>query len=845
MTDPFDRVGEAFEAASDLGPEEQRVFLKRLGESDADLASEVGTLLAADSQAGDFLEQPIVTYPHFPESPGVVSASSDRIGQVLGGYTLVRLVGTGGMSFVYQGEKQGDGFVLTAAVKVIRADAGSDELGWRFIRERRLLASLRHPHIARLLDGGTTPDGHPYLVMEYVDGLPIDRYCVQNQLSIPERLRLFRDVCDAVACAHRALVVHRDLKPSNILVATDGVPKLLDFGIAKLLSEADDERSAGDVDSGAALAGLSLPETTASGMRLLTPRYASPEQIRGEPTTTATDVYALGVLLYELLTGCSPYEDGTRRDLLERSIVSQQPTKPSRVVQTTGNVNPSRASSSGMGTVKPSRTESDRTGAGGEASPRAWARKLEGDLDHIVLRALEKAPERRYSSVELLASDLDRHLRGLPVRAHPDSFGYRLSKFVRRNSALVGLSILLALVLASFTASTTIQLRRTAAERDRANGEAEIAEQTAAFLENLFRVSDPSESRGQTVTAREILDRGARTARATLGNEPVLQARFLRSLGSVHASLGLYGRADSLLTEAAQLYQEHEKGEEVGLASTLDQRALVAKQQGRIPDAIALASEALALREANLGPNALPTAQSLNNLALLQARANNLAEAAVLFERAVRIRERKLGPNHPDVAGTLQNLGNLYSDQGRFEEAKAAYRRALDARIASGPEDHPAVAAAYSGLASVAIDQGRYADAESLQTRALEIKTKVYGETHDVVAAAWANLAVVRMNAGRLDSAREAALHALALFRQSLGPSHSHCASALFTLAQIEMAMGDDVSALPRAEEAHRIFVATLPPGHPELVEAAVLLADLYRRTGRTEAAEAVETGAR
>lgn len=775
MNPPFARLEELFDRAVRLAGAERAQFLAQIGADDPALREEVEGLLTADEAADEFLQRPVIDRDDFEfaaPSPEAV------IGRVIGGYTVIRRLGSGGMSDVYLAEKRGDGFEVQVALKLIRADRLHADIARRFVQERRLLSSLQHPNIARLLDGGATPEGQPFIVMEHVDGVPIDRYCADAALSTPDRLRLFRTVCDAVAAAHRSLVVHRDLKPSNILVTRDGSPKLLDFGIAKVLRESDDP------------VGTETAETTVADVRLLTPRYASPEQVRGGATTTMTDVYSLGVLLYELLTGRSPYGGDHTRQTLEQSILTGEPKRPSVL---------------------------------------ARERRLAGDLDMIVLMALRKEPERRYASVDLFAADIDRHLRGEPVIARPDTFAYRVSKFAQRNALFVGAAGLVAVLLVGFAISTAIQLRRMSVQRDRANREAETARQTTAFLENLFRVSDPSEARGRTITAREILDRGAATVQTTLRDQPLVQARMLRTLGSVHTSLGLYARADSLLGEAVEIYRHSPAAEERDLASALDGRANAVKQRGDIPAAIELAEEALRLRERSFGPDALPIAQSLNNLGLLYVRVHDHEAARPLLERAVAIRERTLGPDHPDLASTLQTLGYFYSSQGLLAEARDAFERALRAQLKSGRDENPLTAAIYSGLASVASDQGRHASAESLQFRSLRIKQTLHGDRHDAVATDYANLALIRRNRGDLTGGADAAERAVAIFRRSLGADHQHFATALFTLGQIRAQLGDSERARSCIDSARVIFAARLSPEDPLHAEAARSLADLER----------------
>ncbi|MCC7142635.1 MAG: serine/threonine protein kinase [Candidatus Eisenbacteria bacterium] len=780
------RVAAAFEEALSLSDLDRSAFLQRLASESPALAEEVSALLRSDQMAGDFMASPAI-----PREGLLVDESEDGSFPegVLGPYRIVRKLGSGGMSDVYLGERAGEEFTLQVALKIIRVGSGLPGLERRLVAERRVLSTLKHPNIAQLIDGGTTSDGKPYLVMEFVDGEPIDRHCAQRELDLRQRVVLFRTVCDAVAHAHASLVVHRDLKPSNILVDRNGTTKLLDFGIAKLLS-GDAERTADhDLITGAQL-------------RLFTPRYASPEQVLGLPTTTTTDVYALGVLLYELLTGASPYGDRADRASLQGAILSGEPTPPSRLA---------------------GRTTSASDLSSGAPPLGKLPRMSFGDLDFVVLKALRKDPDARYRSVEALASDLDRYLRGLPVSAAPDRVAYRLRRFLRRNwisasAVSVGLASLLG-----FAIVTAIQLRETATARDRANREAAVAEQTTSFLEELFRVADPNQSSRRDLTVAQVLDRGTERVVGQLAGQPRVQARLLRTLGSVQVSLGRYGIADSLLRQGVEL-SRREPDAELELASTLDLLGHCAKQRGRLPEAIEHTAEALGLRERTLGRHALPVAQSLNNLALLKVRVNELAEARELLERAIEIRDVKLGAGNVQNAGTLQNLGNLLADQGEHEAARSAFERAKSAFETDGDRGRMGIAGTLNGLARLASESGSHAEAESLLLRSLTIKRSIYGDSHPAVGTDLSNLAVARKNSGDTAGALAAASEALEIYAVSIGTGHEHYAETLLTVGQLLLASGRAGEAADRFRRALDIFRLVLPVGHPSTAVAESLL---------------------
>ena len=498
------RIEELFRTAIDRPADERDAYLTRVCGSDEDLRREVLSLLERDSDE-DFIRDPIANAAlAFTAKP-----NDDLTGERIGPYRVTRLIGRGGMGDVYEAERDDEHFQQQVAIKIIKRGMDTDFVRDRFLRERQILASLDHPHIARLFDGGATPDGSPYFVMEFVAGEPITAYCRRHQLSVNEKLKLFRKVCSAVQHAHQKLIVHRDLKPSNILITPsadgkEGEPKLLDFGIAKLLST-----------------DASQPHTrTETALRMMTPEYASPEQARGQAVATTTDVYSLGVVLYELLTERRPHEFRTYAPAeIERAICDTEIEEPSKVV-------------------------GQMTGA-----PTKLARQLAGDLDNITMMAMRKEPERRYQSVEQFSEDIRRHLAGMPVVARKDTFGYRAGKLVRRHKA--GVAILALLII--LAVAMTIQAARIARERDRANQEAATAQAVTQSLVAMFEFADPGKSRGNVITARELLDQGAEKVVRELKDQPVVQAKLLDTIGRLYQSIGVYDREQPLLEEALKL----------------------------------------------------------------------------------------------------------------------------------------------------------------------------------------------------------------------------------------------------------------------------------------------------
>lgn len=520
----WERVHTIFGEALELSGSERDAFLEHACGGEVALLSEVRSLIRASEQADEYFTGLAGRAGMAAGEEHHADAGPDLEGRVIGAYRLGPLLGRGGMGAVHAVERADGQFEQSAALKILPLGAATPDAHRRFLEERRILARLDHPNIARLYDGGVTEDGTPYFVMERVYGIPLTEYCTAHGLPPEERLRLFLDVCDAVSFAHSKLVVHRDLKPNNILVTASGQVKLLDFGIARLLEPGEDGATA-----------------TALGGRLLTPRYASPEQLRGEPVTTSSDVYTLGVVLHELLTGISPYDLTGDTTSMVQAICTQTVTVPS-----------ARLFRWARGRVVGSPEVRDVVAAAESMgwSVRALSRHLRGDLDNILLMALRKEPGRRYPSVEALASDIRRHLEGFPVKAAPERVSYVAGRFLRRNaipvatgaSILILFSVLLVMSV-RFAVTTREQAEVIARERDR-------AEEIAHFMRELFEIANPTHGQGETVTARELLDAGVRRIREDHPDEPALQAEMMTVLGTVYHHLGLPGPALEILRQA-------------------------------------------------------------------------------------------------------------------------------------------------------------------------------------------------------------------------------------------------------------------------------------------------------
>ena len=524
----WERVQEILAGALELEGEARGAFLDEAFAGDAALRAEVASLLDASAHADSYFADLASRVGIAEDVDGALPPPPpDLEGRLIGAYRMGPLLGRGGMGAVYAAERADGQFELSAALKILPLGAASPEARRRFLEERRILARMEHPNIARLYDGGVTEDGTPYFVMERVDGVPFTEYCRTHELDLDERLLLFLDVCDTVSFAHSKLVVHRDLKPNNILVTADGKVKLLDFGVARLLESGEEGVTA-----------------TALGGRLMTPRYASPEQLRGEVVTTASDVYTLGVILHEVLTGVSPYDVADDTTSLVDAICTHTVAVPS-----------ARLLRWARGTIQATQEARDVVAAAEAmgSSVRSLSRGLRGDLDNILLMALRKEPARRYASVEALAEDIRRHLAGYPVKASPEGLAYSAGRFLRRHAltaaAAASFVVLLAVLLVlsvRFGVTTRRQAEEIAHERDR-------AEEIAHFMGELFEVAAPGQGGADTVTARELLAAGVRRIREDHPDEPELQAEMMTVLGRIYRQLGLRDEAIALLREASDI----------------------------------------------------------------------------------------------------------------------------------------------------------------------------------------------------------------------------------------------------------------------------------------------------
>ena len=815
-TQRWTRIRELFESACDLSRDEREAFLAEACDGDTELRTEVESILDSSEQTPALLDAPAVEA--FPELFEHEPAAS-LVGQRIGAYELVRFIASGGMGAVYLAARADDQYEKNVAIKLIRRRMMTSETLRRFRAERQTLATLDHPNIARLLDGGVMADGLPYLVMEYVDGKPIGQFCDEGRLSTHERLGLFRHVCSAVIFAHQKLVVHRDLKPSNILVTSDGVPKLLDFGIAKVLDGRSDAPAA---------------DATAPAHRIMTPEYASPEQIRGEPITTASDVYSLGVVLFELLTGHRPYRMKSRiPHEIERTICEDDPEKPStaigRIEEVFGADGTTRI------TLTPEGVSRTRDG-----QPHKLRRRLAGDLDEIILKALRKEPQQRYPTVEQLSQDLERHLEGRPVTARKGTFRYRAAKLLRRNKIAAIAIAAVSVSLIGGIVATTWQTRQTETEAGKVEG-------VNTFLTGMLGSLDPSAAAGPNGAIRMMLDEAAQSIEGgALDGQPQVEAAVRQTVGLTYLQLGLYVAAEGQLTEALAIRLNELGDDHPDVAESLNNLGLLSKSTGDYEEAERLYREALRLRTERLGEETPESAETMNNLGVLLKTRGELEEAEGLLTEALRIRQAILRrrpaadapmtkKNRTDVATSLMNLAAVSKSKGELGQAEPLYREALESfRAVLGPE-HYRVAVCLNNLALLLTETGRYDEAEPLFREALGIRRQVFGHDHPAVATGLKNLALVLTRKGQYAEAEPLYREALDLGR-ALGGNELRLANTLTSLADLLATLGRYDEAEPLCREALAIR-RRKSPDHPRVASALLVLGRIH--LGRDDPAAA------
>ena len=781
------RISSVFDQVCERPAAERTALLEQCCGQDEELRREVNSLLEADA-AGNALDE------HLPKLRIAVAADWARdseappAGANIGCWRIQRELGRGGMGVVMLAERIDGQFEQLVALKLIKRGMDSEAVLGRFLRERQILARLSHPNIARLLDGGLSTDGRPYFVMEYVEGAPLVDYCTTHSLGLRARLDCVLQICAALQFAHRQLVVHLDIKPSNVIVTQAGEVKLLDFGIAKLLG-----------DSPAALS----MHTHTQAQRPLTIGYASPEQLLGDPVSTATDVYGIGCLLYELLTGQRPNDDATSPEEARQALTRREPLAPSKAAHIARGV------------------------------PGISPRRLRGDFDTIVLKALKREPERRYPTVEALAEDLRRCLDEHPIAARCDTLFYRTSKFVTRNPVGVALA---ALALVALLGTTTFALSQASSAR----AEALRARAVTHYLVDVFRVADPRGTPGgMKLTAREVLDAGAKQLQAQLAQQPQLEASFSVVLGTIYAGLGENDRTITLLQRALVLRQGDER-DEISHADTLALLARAQYEKGDYPAATRSSMDASVEHHAQGKNESAAIAQDLALQGEISRRQGEFAQGESLLRQALVMSRKILHAPDPQIAAQLNQLAALYGDMGHLEQATALTEQSLSMFRTLHGENHLDVAENLVNLGVFRMQTGHIAQALPAFDEAIQIYRQLLPNDHPLHALALANEARAFDRLKRYREADPLYREALAIQRRVLSGQHPDLATTLNNLAVLRMHLDDFSASAEYSREALAIWEAQGKPEHPFALISKAHLAVALRESGDLVQAERI-----
>jgi len=731
--------------------------------------------------------------------------------EVIGSYRLLQKLGVGGMGEVYEAE-QIKPLKRRVALKIIKWGMDTKQVVARFESERQALALMNHPNIAKVFDAGATEKGRLYFVMEYVKGVPINEYCDKYKLSTPERLYLFIQACEGIQHAHQKGIIHRDIKASNVLVTIQddkSVPKIIDFGVAKATAQRLTERTV----------------FTEMGQLIGTPEYMSPEQaeMTGLDIDTRTDVYSLGVLLYELLVGVLPFEPDELRsggfDEIRRKVREEEPPKPS-----------TRLTTPGFDTKNATRNR--------RTDLPTLTRQLKGELDWIIMKAMAKDRTQRYASVSELAADIERYLRHEPVVAGPPSAMYRMKKYIRRHRTAVAAAALVVVVMVIGITGTTVGLLKAVKAEKKVRDEAETAQQVSDFLVDLFRVSDPSEAKGNTITAREVLDKGAGRIEEELEGQPKIQARLMDTIGMVYNNLGLYDQATSLLERALEIRRSVLGNEHLEVSESLHSLGVLIYSKGDYPTAERLFREVLSVRRKLLGDEHIDVASILNDLAMTVMAQGKFEESEPMYRESLAIRRKNLGNEHAAVAQSINNLGMFLYRQGEYQEAEELFREAVEINKKLLGEEHPEISTNLNNLALVLRDKGSYGEAEEMFRQVLEMDRKFLGENHPYIAITLNNLGALLVKKGAYEEAEQSFREAIVVFKKTFPENHWQIANANSLLGGCLSKIRRYSQAETLLLESYSIIEKQFGEGHRRTQAALKRIIELYEAWGKSDKAE-------
>ncbi len=804
MTDNrWQKLQEIFDDVLKIPKSERPLYLNKACADDKALRHEVEALVESHESSSDFLKSTVGIHAY---NEFIQAQTKHYIGEQVGSYRIVRELGRGGMGAVYLAERADDQFRKQVAVKFVQPGLGPDQIS-KFHRERQILAQLSHPNIAGLIDGGTTPTGIPYLVMEYIAGHPIDEYCDAKKLSVEQRLELFRTVCSALQYAHQNLIVHLDIKPSNILVTEDGIPKLLDFGISKLLNPESL---------------LQPAERTVTVLRRMTPEYASPEQIRSEPLNISSDIYSMGVLLYALLTSYLPYRF-KNRDTVEivKAVCEDEPERPSSAITRTVVLN---------GVISQPIHELRKT------TPEKLHRQLSGDLDNILMMALRKEQARRYPSIDHFSEDIRRHLEGLPVSARKDTIRYRSAKFISRNKAGVTAAILIIISLIAGIIATTWQARIARDQRDRAMLEAKKAAQINAFVQNMLSSADPEVS-GKDVTIAQILQQASSRVDSELKGQPEIASEVKTTLARTYMGLGLYDKAEPLYRSALEIRTKLYSADGTEVALGLNNLAQAVEYQGDLTSAEPMFWKSVETLRKIHGDENENVALVLNNLGELMLTKGDLKQAEELHRKELSIREKIFSHDSYEVAESINDLGVVLGTAGKYAEAEKLHRETLRIIRKIRGKDHLDLAAALSSTASL-ISEHNPVEAKKMFQESLAIREKKLGKEHPLSASTRYNYAYLEFDEGNYKEAEILLRQNLALRGKTLSDASSMTHSSIGLLGRVLSAEGDATNAQQYLIECVELRKKILPQGHWLIASAESALGENLAKLKRYDGAE-------